>query len=190
MRTIYFAAALLILDFIPAVLNAQIVRSEIPYYSYGSGIGISSEDSLFLINLRFRIQSRVAIETESETDFSVEKAEASIKRLRLRLDGFFYRPELIYIIQLSFSEFDMASEMSTLPSIIKDAMVFYRFKNDMRHQVDYLPGRKVLPGLFVVFFIELTDELFKHITHGHTVYTRQVYLAEAFRNHIQQVCLV
>ena len=31
----------------------------LPYYSYGKGLGMTSADSLFQLNIRFRMQNRV-----------------------------------------------------------------------------------------------------------------------------------
>ena len=31
----------------------------LPYYSYGKGLGITSPDSLFQLNIRFRMQNRL-----------------------------------------------------------------------------------------------------------------------------------
>ncbi len=103
------------------------MASEVPYYSYGSGIGISSKDSLFLLNIRFRVQNRVSYKTESAQDLRPDELQARVQRLRLRLDGFFYRPELVYVIQLGFSDQDMAvSPGNPTPAILKDAVIFYR----------------------------------------------------------------
>jgi hypothetical protein len=101
----------------PGPAAAQNVASEVPYYSYGSGIGISSKDSLFLLNIRFRVQSRVSYKTEGAQDLRLDELQARVQRLRLRLDGFFYRPELIYVIQLGFSDRDMAVSPASRPRL-------------------------------------------------------------------------
>lgn len=111
---------------------AQIALAEVPYYGYGEGVGISDKDSLFLLNIRFRIQNRLNyMHGESFMDAeSALAATAEIRRLRLRLDGFLFYPELIYVIQLGFSDPDIRSSTSTTPSLIKDAALFYRFSKN------------------------------------------------------------
>jgi hypothetical protein len=73
---------------LPLPCFAQIVASEVPYYSHGPGIGISSKDSLFLLNIRFCIQNRLSYTTNSESDLRLSELETRIQRLRFRLDGF------------------------------------------------------------------------------------------------------
>jgi len=116
----------------PGPAAAQNVASEVPYYSRGSGIGISSQDSLFLLNIRFRLQSRVGYETETDRNLRLERLRTRLERLRLRLDGFFYKPELTYVIQLGFSDSDMnVNPGAPSPSIVKDAVIFYRFNRNL-----------------------------------------------------------
>ena len=107
--------------------HGQIVKTEVPYYSYGEGIGISSDDSLFLLNIHIRMQNRLIYTSEDETDLGLSELQARIQRLRLRFDGFFYDPDIIYVIQLAFSDEDISSERSDLPNMVKDAIIFYRF---------------------------------------------------------------
>ena len=41
--------------------------SSLPYYNYGKGLGLTSPDSLFQLNLRFRMQNRLTyIDPEDE----------------------------------------------------------------------------------------------------------------------------
>lgn len=109
-------------------LNAQdnndIKLSALPYYSYGKGLGITSPDSIFQLNIRFRMQNRLTyIRNENEDP----AYEALIRRLRLRFDGYVGVPKIIYVIQLSFSPGDVgAIEEGENLNIIRDAIVFYR----------------------------------------------------------------
>ena len=66
--------------------------SPTPYFSYGKGLGITSPDSLFMLNIRFRMQNRLAFVTESGTNLDIAQVEARVRRLRLRFDGFIYTP--------------------------------------------------------------------------------------------------
>ncbi len=105
--------------------KSQPISSEVPYFTYGKGLGIQSPDSLFLLNIRFRIQNRIGIFTNSHTDLSSDEIEARIRRLRLRFDGYVYNPRLTYVIQLSFSRGDWDYEAFSFPNVIRDAMIFY-----------------------------------------------------------------
>ncbi|HOY29975.1 MAG TPA: hypothetical protein PLR96_13445, partial [Flavobacteriales bacterium] len=70
------------------------------------GISIS-KDSLFLLNLRFRMQNRLGFTTVSGEDLSARTIDARVRRLRLRLDGFVLQRRLQYYIQLNFSRADL-----------------------------------------------------------------------------------
>lgn len=98
--------------------------SALPYYNYGKGLGITSPDSIFQFNIRFRMQNRATyIQTEDE-DGAIS---GEIRRLRLRFDGYVGDPRFIYAIQLSFAPGDVGEvkEGENL-NIIRDAIVFYR----------------------------------------------------------------
>lgn len=110
------------------VVNAQkdndIKLSALPYYNYGKGVGLTSPDSLFQFNIRFRMQNRLTyLANESE-----EPAyEALIRRLRLRFDGYVGDPKIVYVIQLSFAPGDVGTlEDGGNLNVIRDAIVFYR----------------------------------------------------------------
>lgn len=96
----------------------------LPYYSYGKGLGITSPDSIYQLNIRFRMQNRVSyIDAEDE----IEAYDAQIRRLRLRFDGYVGNPKFLYAIQLSFAPGDVGPlEDQGNINIIRDAVVFYR----------------------------------------------------------------
>lgn len=96
-----------------------------PYFSFSKGLGITSPDSMFLLNIRFRMQNRAALITKSADDLSIDKVEARVRRLRLRFDGFIYTPKLYYLIQLAFTRGDMDYDDTGFPNVIRDAMVIY-----------------------------------------------------------------
>ncbi len=119
---------------IVAVLQAQDIKlttkdndlklSALPYYSYGKGLGITSPDSLFQLNIRFRMQNRVTyIQNEDEN----AAYDGQIRRLRLRFDGYVGDPRFLYAIQLSFAPGDVGEihEGENI-NIIRDAIMFYR----------------------------------------------------------------
>lgn len=102
----------------------DIKLSTLPYYSFGKGIGMTSPDSLFQMNIRFRMQNRV---TYLENDGESGAYDGQIRRLRLRLDGYVGNPMFLYAIQLSFAPGDVGEirEGENI-NIIRDAVVFYR----------------------------------------------------------------
>lgn len=104
--------------------NNDIKLSALPYYSYGKGLGITSPDSIFQLNIRFRVQNRAAYLQEEDEDGAVD---AQIRRLRLRFDGYVGDPRFLYAIQLSFAPGDVgqAHEGENI-NIIRDAVIFYR----------------------------------------------------------------
>lgn len=108
-------------------LFAQHPDNAIPYFTFGKGVGIISPDSLFLLNIRFRMQNRLGLQSESEKDLDINQVEARVRRLRLRLDGYVYSPKLTYILQLSFTRADMDFDDTGFPNIIRDAYLVYSF---------------------------------------------------------------
>ena len=98
--------------------------SALPYYSYGKGLGLTSPDSLFQLNIRFRMQNRVTyIDNEDEKP----AYDGQIRRLRLRFDGYVGNPKFLYAIQLSFAPGDVGEvKDGENLNIIRDAVVFYR----------------------------------------------------------------
>lgn len=111
-----------------------------PYYSYGSGLGITSADSIYQVNIRFRMQNRVTyFDNQNEEDV----IDAQIRRLRLRFDGFIGNPKFQYSIQLSFAPGDVGkAEEGKNTNIIRDAMVFYKPNNKWSFGF----GQTKLPG--------------------------------------------
>jgi len=102
----------------------DIKLSALPYYSFGKGVGLTSPDSLFQLNIRFRLQNRVSyIENDGENG----AYDGQIRRLRLRFDGYVGNPKFLYAIQLSFAPGDVGEirEGENI-NIIRDAVVFYR----------------------------------------------------------------
>ena len=98
--------------------------SALPYYSFGKGLGLTSPDSLFQLNIRFRMQNRVSyIDNEDESP----SYDGQIRRLRLRFDGYVGNPKFLYAIQLSFAPGDVGEiKEGENINIIRDAVVFYR----------------------------------------------------------------
>jgi hypothetical protein len=111
-------------NIIPTKLDNDLKLSALPYYSFGKGIGITSPDSLYQLNIRFRVQNRV---TYTENEGEEGAYDGQIRRLRLRLDGYVGNPKFLYAVQLSFAPGDVGEirEGENI-NIIRDAVVFYR----------------------------------------------------------------
>ena len=102
----------------------DIKLSALPYYSFGKGVGITSPDSLYQLNIRFRMQNRV---TYIENDGQNGAYDGQIRRLRLRFDGYVGSPKFLYAVQLSFAPGDVGEiKDGENINIIRDAVVFYR----------------------------------------------------------------
>lgn len=65
---------------------SQTESDERPLLRIDDGVSFA-KDSLFLLNLRFRIQNRAGVFSRDLDDFSISEVEARVRRLRLRLDG-------------------------------------------------------------------------------------------------------
>ena len=113
-----------------------------PYFTYGKGLGITSPDSLFMLNIRFRMQNRLAFVSESESDLDIASVEARTRRLRLRFDGFIYTTRLTYLIQLAFTRSDMDYDDTGFPNVIRDAMIQYKVNDHFSIGL----GQTKLPG--------------------------------------------
>lgn len=119
-----------------------------PYFSYKNGLGFTTPDSSYSLNIRFRMQNRMAVNTESDEDLSPESFEFRVRRCRLSFTGHVYNPKLSYYIQLSFSRGDMdwdvndASKINTSVNAVRDAMVYYRASKHLTIGI----GQTKLPG--------------------------------------------
>ncbi|HSF56201.1 MAG TPA: porin [Algoriphagus sp.] len=120
---------------------SQVESDERALIKVDKGISIS-KDSLFLLNLRFRIQNRFGIRTESGEDLSVEQTDFRVRRLRLRFDGYVLNPRIQYYIQLGFSKSDLDLDAGEFAQPIRDAIVYYFFKPNLYFGF----GQSKLPG--------------------------------------------
>ena len=104
--------------------NNDVKLASLPYYAYGKGLGITSPDSIFQLNIRFRMQNRMSyIQNEDQEEI----LDGHIRRLRLRFDGYVGNPKFLYAIQLSFAPGDVGIiEEGENINIIRDAVMFYR----------------------------------------------------------------
>lgn len=120
---------------------AQNESDERALINVDKGISIS-KDSLFLLNLRFRMQNRFGLRTESGEDLSIEQTDFRVRRLRLRFDGYVLSPRIQYYIQLGFSKADLDLESGDYAQPIRDALIYYYFTENL--YVGFGQGK--LPG--------------------------------------------
>jgi phosphate-selective porin OprO/OprP len=119
-------------------LNNDLKLENLPYYSFGKGIGLTSPDSIFQFNIRFRMQNRISYYENNQNSY-----DAQIRRLRLRFDGFVGNPKFLYVIQLSFAPGDVgAIEEGEDINIIRDAALIYRPNKNW----NFVFGQTKLPG--------------------------------------------
>jgi len=124
-----------------AVLLAQQEVDERALVEVKDGISIK-KDSLFLLNLRFRMQNRLGYTTVSGEDLSAALIDARVRRLRLRLDGYVLNRNIRYYIQLAFSRADLELDGGTGAQPVRDAMAYYHFNKNF-----YIGfGQGKLPG--------------------------------------------
>lgn len=118
----------------------DIKLSALPYFSTGKGIGITSPDSLYQLNLRFRMQNRVTyLENEGENG----AYDGQVRRLRLRFDGYVGNPKFLYAVQLSFAPGDVGElKDGENINIIRDAVFAYR----PNKRWNFSFGQTKLPG--------------------------------------------
>jgi hypothetical protein len=119
-----------------------------PYFNFKNGIGFATPDSAYSINIRFRMQNRLLMNSVSDEDLNPGSFEFRVRRCRLVLAGHVYNPKWSYYLQLSFSRGDMdwdmnqASNVNTSVNVVRDAMIYYKpFKN---MQIGF--GQTKLPG--------------------------------------------
>ncbi len=105
------------------------------------GISIRA-DSLFLLNLRFRMQNRFGLTSAAGDDLDIATVDARVRRLRLRFDGFVLSERFQYYIQLNFSHSDLDLDAGGVAKPVRDAMIYYHL-ND-RFYFGF--GQSKLPG--------------------------------------------
>ncbi len=106
--------------------GAQSESDERALIKVKNGISIS-QDSLFLLNLRFRMQNRIGLTSVSGDDLHISQVEARVRRMRLRLDGYVLNQRMQYYVQLAFSKADQDLETGTISQIVRDAILYYHF---------------------------------------------------------------
>ena len=111
-------------------------------YHDTNGIQIESKDTLFSMNLRFRIQNRFEYTSQDEDITNGKSSNFQVRRLRLRAGGHLYSKKLNYNFQFGFSRSDQDWDVTETPLIIRDAIISYRFLPSL--EVAF--GQTKLPG--------------------------------------------
>jgi len=120
--------------------NNDVQLTSLPYYNFGRGVGLTSPDSVFQFNIRFRMQNRIGYLRDQE---GRPAFDAQVRRLRLRFDGFVGDPRFLYVIQLSFAPGDVGQlEEGANLNVIRDAAIIYR----PSARWDIVFGQTKLPG--------------------------------------------
>lgn len=101
-----------------------------------------SKDSLFLMNLRFRMQNRAGFNTLDGDNLAINEFEMRVRRMRLRFDGFIVNSKFQYYVQLGFSKADMDLEASEIAQPLRDAVVYYFVNSNLYFGF----GQSKLPG--------------------------------------------
>lgn len=99
-----------------------------PNIEVGKGISFEPADKRYKMTMRFRMQNMASVSLND--DFSYSEAEARVKRLRLRFDGYIFSPKLLYSIQLGFTPYDSKDLPNGNVNIVRDAMVYYMPTHD------------------------------------------------------------
>lgn len=123
-------------------------KLKMPHFNFKNGLGFSTPDSSYSVNIRFRIQNRFLMNTISDEDLQPASWEARVRRCRLGLAGHIINQKWTYYMQLSLSRGDMdwsdadGSVQNTSPNVLRDAMIFYRPVKNL--QLGFGQGK--LPG--------------------------------------------
>jgi phosphate-selective porin OprO/OprP len=100
------------------------------------------KDSLFLLNLRFRMQNRFGVITEGGDDLDVGVTDMRVRRMRLRFEGFVLDERVKYYVQLNFSHSDLDLDAGGVAKPIRDAIVQYQ----VHERFQFGLGQTKVPG--------------------------------------------
>jgi len=142
-RVYFTVISLVFLSIIPSpdTFGQTVESDERALLNVDEGISFA-KDSLFLMNLRFRMQNRAGFNTLDGDDFRINEFEMRVRRLRLRFDGYILNPKFQYYIQLGFSKADLDLESQNIAQPVRDAIVYYFATNNLYFGF----GQSKLPG--------------------------------------------
>ena len=142
MKKIRIAIALLV-----AVVFAQNVEAQAPNTTakFGKGIRMLAADSSFALNATFRFQTLFTTQgVLGESDWGTSM---KIRRSRIKMNGWVYKPEFGYKVELALSNNDLkygndAALNGGAPKIVLDAV----FKWKPSKHFEFWAGQTKLPG--------------------------------------------
>lgn len=110
--------------------------------NFGKGIGVSSGDKLFTMNISGRIQSMAEFRRDLVNDIST--TDFLLRRCRLNIQGTALNPKFTYRIQLGFAHGDITTNNSAVVNnlFLRDAMLYYAPKKWLK--IGF--GQTKLPG--------------------------------------------
>lgn len=130
-KIVYVIIGVLIFNFVQSQETKSSLPNQ-PYFNFKNGLGFTTPDSSYSLNIRFRMQNRFLMNTVSEKDINPASWEARVRRCRLSFTGHVYNPKWSYYLQLSFSRGDMdwsvadVTSQNLSPNVVRDAMVYYK----------------------------------------------------------------
>ena len=137
----------LVLSFLFVSIGLSLQAQEISDTKFGNGmINFIAKDSSFSVKFAPRIQSRYQTERSYyEEDYDPVDINFSVRRARLKFDGFAFSPKLKYKIELGLSNRDISGASAynrNTPRYILDAVVIWNFHENF----ELWAGQTKLPG--------------------------------------------
>ena len=137
----------LILSFLFVTLGLSLQAQEINDNKFGNGmINFIAKDSSFSVKFAPRIQSRYQTERSYyEENYDPVDINFSVRRARLKFNGFAFSPKLKYKIELGLSNRDISGASAynrNTPRYILDAVVIWNFHENF----ELWAGQTKLPG--------------------------------------------
>ena len=137
----------LMLPFLFISIGLSLQAQEISDIKFGNGmINFIAKDSSFSVKFAPRIQSRYQSEwSYYEEDYDPADVNFSVRRARLKFDGFAFSPKLKYKIELGLSNRDISGASAynrNTPRYILDAVVIWNFHENF----ELWAGQTKLPG--------------------------------------------
>ena len=137
----------LILSFLFVSLGLSLQAQEISDNKFGNGmINFIAKDSSFSVKFAPRIQSRYQTERSYyEENYDPVDINFSVRRARLKFNGFAFSPKLKYKIELGLSNRDISGASAynrNTPRYILDAVVIWNFHENF----ELWAGQTKLPG--------------------------------------------
>ncbi len=144
-RSLFFALMSVCLSSdVKARETAQSEKSPSTSFKFGKGLEFVAKDSSASLKLGVRFQTLLAAERSLAEDADFEK-EMSIRRFRIKMDGFAFSPRLVYKIELALSNRDNSSVIpqgANAANIVLDAVLKYQ----LNQNTELWFGQTKLPG--------------------------------------------